>query len=184
MLIWETPAVARTAVEALAARAIGAAECLRRDDGKGSLILCEQGRAPKGVTERRATLLFSAGRPGPEAGPWIFAVTIWTPEDFREELCAWYQYEHGPLLLECSTWQGFQFLEASAEDGCRFHVLHRLAERSALDSIQRKQSRATPWFRRMAKHKWFDGAFERVLAQRVSLLWQPLETRKPRRAST
>jgi hypothetical protein len=180
MLIWETPAVARKAVDALATRTMGAAECLRRIDRKGSLILCEQGSAPKGVVERRATRLFSSGRVGPDAGPWIFAVGIWTPEDWREELCAWYQCEHGPLLLECADWQGFQFLETSAEAGCQFCVLHRLADRSALDSPQRKHSRATPWFRRLSKNKWFDGAFERVLAERLSLLWHPVEPKRRR----
>jgi hypothetical protein len=171
MLIWETSAVDKKKLEALAGRASGAAECLRRDDKKGGVILCEQGTAPKGVVEKRATRLFGAGRCGPDSGPWIFMVGIWTPEDWREEVCAWYQYEHGPMLLECPEWQGFQLLEASVESGCQFYVLHRLADRVALDSEQRKRSRATPWFRRLARNKWFDGAFERVLCSRLSLTW-------------
>jgi hypothetical protein len=171
MLLWETPVGDQKKLEALAARATGAAECLRRDDKKGGLILCEQGSAPKGVVERRATRLFGGGRSGPEAGPWVFCVGIWTPEDWREELCAWYQCEHGPMLLECPEWQGFQLLEASADEGCQFYALHRLSERTALDSEQRKRSRATPWFRRLARNRWFDGAFERALCRRLSLVW-------------
>jgi hypothetical protein len=175
MLIWQTSAFERKSVEALAARAIGAAECVRRVDRKGSIILCDQGRAPKGVDERRVTRIFTAGRFGPDAGPWIFMVGIRTPKDWREELCAWYQCEHGPMLLECPDWQGFQFLEASAETGCQFYVLHRLASRTALDADERKRSRATPWFRRLSKNAWFDGPFERVLAHRLTLQWHPKE---------
>ena len=62
-------------------------------------------------------------------------------------------------------------METSTKRGCQFYVLHRLADRAALDSQQRKRSRATPWFRRLSKHKWFDGAFERVLYYRSNLLW-------------
>jgi len=172
MLLWQTPAVMPEHVEALAAHAKGAAECLVRDDKKGSVILCDQGKAPKGVIEKRLTPLFSAGHFGPEAGPWIFCVGLWTPKDRREEFCAWYQYEHGPILLECREWKGFQFFETPTKRGCQFYVLHRLATQSALDSPQRKRSRATPWFRRLSKQKWFDGAFERVLYHRSSLLWR------------
>lgn len=75
------------------------------------------------------------------------------------------------MLLECREWRGFQFLEMPTERGCQFYILHRLAGRAALDSEQRKRSRATPWFRRLAKNKWFDQAFERVLHKRMSLLW-------------
>jgi hypothetical protein len=171
MLIWQSPLVKTKQVEALAAHTRGAAECLVQDDNRGCAILCEEGRAPKGVVERRVSPLFVSGRSGPEAGPWVFSVGVWTPEDWREEFCAWYQYEHGPLLLECLEWRGFQFLEMSTADGYQFYILHRLAARRALDSEQRKRSRATPWFRRLAKNKWFDKAFERILYRRINLLW-------------
>jgi hypothetical protein len=171
MLIWESASVKPKEIEALAAYARGPAECLLREDKQGSLIVCEKGKAPANVVEKRLSPLFSSGRSGPEAGPWIFSVGVWTPEAWREEFCAWYQCEHGPMLLECREWQGFQFLEMATERGCQFYVLHRLAARSALDSEQRKRSRSTPWFHRLAKNKWFDEAFERVLCRRTSLLW-------------
>jgi hypothetical protein len=171
MLVWESSSAKRKEIEAVAAYSRGASECLVRDDNKGSVILCERGRAPKSVTEKRLTLLFTSGRTSPDAGPWIFSVGIWTPKDFREEVCAWYQYEHGPMLLECGDWQGFQFLEMSTERGYQFYVFHRLASRVALDSDQRKRSRSTPWFHRLARNKWFDKAFQRVLLRRMNLLW-------------
>ena len=171
MLMWQTSAIKAEEVEALAAHAKGTAECLLRVDNKGSVFLCDQGKAPKGVIEKRLTRLFSGGRFGPEAGPWLFAVGIWTPRDWREEFCAWYRCEHAPMLLECTEWSGFQLTETVARRGCQFYALHRLADRSALDSKQRKLSRATPWFRRLSKNKWFDGPFERVLCHRSNLLW-------------
>ena len=173
MLIWWTAAVDSEALDAVACHAIGSAECLQRTDTKGGIILCEQGSAPKDVAQTQATALFTSGRFAPDAGPWIFLVGIWTPSDWREELCAWYRCEHGPLLLECPEWRGFQFLETTVDDGCQFYVLHRLADRSALESDQRKRSRATPWFRRLANNDWFDAPFERILAHRTSLLWYP-----------
>ncbi|HVE90295.1 MAG TPA: hypothetical protein VNA44_11415, partial [Burkholderiaceae bacterium] len=72
MLMWHTPSVQAEEVEAFAAHARGVAECLLRTDNKGSVILCERGKAPKGVVEKRLAPLLSAGRFGPDAGPWIF----------------------------------------------------------------------------------------------------------------
>jgi hypothetical protein len=170
MLIWETSSVDPAEIEALAGHSRGTAECLLRDDGKGSLILCDHGDAPTNIVEKRLRSVFASGRNDPEAGPWVFFVGIWAPAEFREELCAWYLHEHGPILLECPQWQGFRCLEAHAAQGTQLYVLHRLAERSALDSEQRKRSRDTPWFHRLARYEWFDKAFERVLLRRVSLV--------------
>lgn len=175
MLIWHTPLLERRSVEAIAARTLGAAECLRRSDRKGSIILSDQGSAPRGVDEKRASRVFAQGRFGPDAGPWVFLVGIRAPDDWRDELCAWYQCEHGQVLLECPEWHGYQFFEAAVEDGCQFYVLHRLASRRALESEQRKRSRSTPWFQRLSKNDWFDEPFERILAHRVALLWHPRE---------
>lgn len=169
MLIWESPLIKRKEIAALSAFARGATECFLRADNQGSLVICERGSVPKGVVERRLRRLFSNGRTQPEEGPWIFLVGIWTPVDWREEVCAWYQCEHGPMLLECRSWRGFQFLEAATSQGCQFYVLHRLANRTALDSAARQRSRATPWFHRLARNKWFDQGFERTLFRRVSL---------------
>ena len=171
MLLWQTSATKTEELEALASRARGAAECLRRVDNNGSFILCREGKAPHHVVEKRLTPLFSGGRFGPDAGPWLFVVGIWTPADWSEEFRAWYQCEHAPILLECAEWSGYQLTETNAKRGCQFYALHRLADRSALDSKQRKRSRATPWFKRLNKNKWFDGPFERVLCCRSSLLW-------------
>lgn len=166
MLLWETPSASAKTLKALAARASGP-ECLVRDDKTGGLIVCQAGEAPEGVQEKRVTPLFSGGRTDAASGAWVFYVGLWTPRDWRSEFCAWYQREHGEILLECPEWEGFQFLEGEAHEGCQFYVLHRLSDRKALDSEWRRLSRSTPWFRRLAKNKWFDKPFERVLYRRV-----------------
>jgi len=170
-LLWQASATSAQVLESLAAHAKGPGECLLRVDNAGGIILCEQGRAPKGVIEKRLSPLFSGGRFGPEAGRWLFIVGIWTPTDWSEEFRAWYRCEHAPMLLECKEWSGFRLMQAASQRGHQFYALHRLAERSALDSKQRKRSRATPWFKRLSKNKWFDAAFERVLCHRSNLLW-------------
>jgi len=169
VLIWETTATSAKALGALAARTSGAAQCLVREDKAGSFIFCERGDPPKDVLEKQVTELFSGGRCGPAAGSWVFRVGLWTPKDWRSEFCAWYKCEHGPILLECPDWEGFQFFEAASARGCQFYSVHYLADRAALDSEWRRLSRSTPWFKRLARNKWFDGAFERVLCRRVNL---------------
>lgn len=165
MLFWQTPSTNAKALRSLAASGVQA-ECLVRDDKRGALIVCEKGRPPEGVAEKQVTQLFSGGRAGPDAGVWVFFVGLWTPKDWRSEFCAWYKCEHGPILLECPEWEGFRFFEGHTDRGSQFYVLHRLADRRALDSEWRKLSRSTPWFKRLARNKWFDKPFERVLYRR------------------
>jgi hypothetical protein len=166
VLFWETGSVEAKTLKALAASAKGA-ERLVRDDRSGGLIVCKEGKAPRGVRETRTTVLFSAGRPDPEAGMWVFFVGFWIPKNWRSEFCAWYKTEHGAILLECPDWEGYQFLEGHSDRGCQFYVLHRLSDRQALNSEWRRLSRSTPWFKRLAKNKWFDKPFERILYRRI-----------------
>lgn len=162
MLFWETASTSPKTLRKLAAIA-SRPECLVRDDRRGSLIVCEKGQPPSGVEEKQVTQLFSGGRVVSDAGGWVFFVGLWVPKDWRSELYAWYKCEHGPILLECPDWEGFQFFEGNSDCGCQFYVLHRLSDRRALDSDWRKLSRSTPWFRRLSRNKWFDKPFQRVL---------------------
>lgn len=169
MQIWQTRASDEATIRDIASRAANGTECLRRVDGHGAIILCAEGEAPAGVAVTRASPIFSRGDTRPEAGAWVFLVVIRAPDGWREELCDWYRSEHGPILLECPRWRGFAVFDSSDERGCRLHVLHRLADPDALDSEERKRSRATPWFARLARNAWFDGPFERALAKRIDL---------------
>lgn len=170
VLIWQTPLTDEARVSAIARNAIGTVECLRRIDDRGTIIVCEKGEAPDGVVETRVTPVLSGGEATPDAGRWLFYVIISAPREWRDELCDWYRTEHGPILLGCPQWRGFTLCESTSGKACRLHVLHRLSDRRALDSDERKRSRATPWFERLARNAWFDGPFERILAERVELL--------------
>ncbi len=154
-----------------AARPIAGGELYLREDGRGSVIV-GSGLKPAGVSAaREIKLLFDGGKFGLEGGRWLFRVGLWTPQDYREEFLAWYQTEHLPMLLECSTWDGCRFVEEIAHEGCQFYALHQLSDRRGLDSDERKRSRATPWFRRLPVNDWFDGGFTRALYKRT----QPAE---------
>jgi hypothetical protein len=107
--------------------------------------------------------LFGGGRHGPHAGPWLFHVGLWVPAEHRTDFLAWYEQEHLPMLLCCTQWLGCRFMEAPATHGCQFHAFHQLAERAALSSPARADSRCTPWFRRFKAFDWFDEPFTRVL---------------------
>ncbi len=66
-------------------------------------------------------VLFSAGRYGHVAGEWLFRVGLWVPREHRSEFLSWYEQEHLPILLECSTWEGCRFVEAPRFEGMSIH---------------------------------------------------------------
>jgi hypothetical protein len=151
------------------ATVIGGSEFFVATEGSGGVELFENGATTTQPGDMPAKLLFTGGRYGIAGGEWLFMVGLWTPEDFREEFVAWYKIEHMPILLECPQWDGCRFVETPAEKGCQFVSLHQLSDRSALDSNERKRSRATPWFKRLSAHSWFDGAFTRSLYRRAGV---------------
>ena len=170
MLLWESAQTDAGALDRLARAGRGGVERFMREDGAAALVLCDDGEAPPGTVEKRVATLFCGGRSGARAGAWLFCVGLWTPEAWGAEFCAWYRHEHAPILLECPVWSGFRFVEQHpAPDGRRgrqFYAMHWLAERAALDSDFRLRSRSTPWFLRLSKNDWFDGAFVRRLYRR------------------
>lgn len=167
MLMYEYPADESDERRAHAAALKGAVELFEREDSGGGLILRDNGKVNGASIERQVELLFAGGTYGERGGEWLFCVALWTPRDFRAEFVAWYECEHMPILLESPIWGGCRFVEQQVADGCQFFALHQLASKSALDSQERKRSRSTPWFHRLAKNAWFDGAFSRVLYRRV-----------------
>ena len=167
MLIWEYPTADAAEVRRNAARGALGAELYLRDDGKGSIVVCESGKAVGAPVEKNMSVLFTGGRYGKEGGNWLFYVGLWTPDDFRDEFLAWYKIEHMPILLECPIWDGCRFVEQKVEKGCQFYAMHQVSDKAALDSNERKRSRSTPWFRRLARNSWFDAAFTRTLLKRL-----------------
>ena len=169
MLIWELATTDAAEIRRTAIGCSADAESFLRNDGRGAVIVCNgDDTGAAGVSgARRMQLLFTGGRFGRAGGDWLFHVGLWTPPDFREELLAWYQHEHLPILLECPLWDGCRFVEQKIDKGCQFYAMHQLADKAALDSAERKRSRATPWFKRLSVHPWFDGAFTRTLCKRL-----------------
>lgn len=163
MRVRDHPDADAAELRGLAAAAGPHDEWFVRDDGRGGLQVTLDAAAGGGAHDRMLRVLFSGGAVGANAGPWLFFVGLWTPEDYRDEFLAWYRFEHLPILLEHAAWAGCRFTEQPVERGCQFFALHQLRDRAALDSAQRKLSRATPWFRRLAQQPWFDGAFTRSL---------------------
>ena len=170
MLIREYPTTDAAEIRRDAANCDAGAELFLRDDGKGSVVVCRSDSAGAAGTslEKRVQMLFTGGRYGSEGGDWLFYVGLWTPEDFRGEFLAWYEWEHLPILLECPLWDGCRFVEQKVDRGCQFHALHQLSDKTALESAERQRSRSTPWFRRLSVNGWFDGAFMRTLCRRVT----------------
>jgi hypothetical protein len=146
----------------------GQAEIYVRDGDDGAVVISEAKEAGKLPAAKKFVSRFSGGRFGDAGGPWLFHVGLWTPSDYRDEFLAWYEVEHLPMLLECPVWDGCRFVEEAAQDGCQFHALHQFSDAKALDSEERRRSRSTPWFNRLSKNDWFDGAFKRTLYRRVS----------------
>ena len=170
MLIWRTADTTPDNLRAVARNAEGETECLVRDDGLETLITCDHGRKPEGVEEVATRRVHNVGINGPDGGNWLFVVGIWTPAECGRELCAWYEEEHAPMLMQCADWKGVDLHESPCKSGRQFHVLHRLADRTALDSPHRAASRRTPWFNQLSTHTWFDAAFQRSLYRRTLLV--------------
>jgi hypothetical protein len=164
MLLWEYPSI--DSIELRPADS-GEIETFVRDGGASALVLSDGIEVAGHPAGKRLEPRFRGGRVGNAGGQWLFHVGLWTPGDFRDEFLAWYEIEHLPLLLECTFWDGCRFVEERVQKGCQFHAMHQLSDTKALDSNQRKRSRSTPWFNRLAKNDWFDGAFKRTLYKRI-----------------
>lgn len=167
MLLLEMSTVDGAELRRNAAACRGAAEIFLREEGKGALVLCDGTEMAGGPRQKSAEKLFDGGRFGKAGGDWLFCVGLWTPIDYRDEFLAWYATEHLPILLECPLWDGCRFLEQKVADGCQFYAMHQLSDKKALESQERHRSRSTPWFKRLAKNDWFDGAFQRTLYRRM-----------------
>jgi len=154
------------------ARAAGGAqlkpEAYTRVDGAGALLLyTDAAPSHSAGIATSVEMLFARGTYGPQAGNHLFRVGLQVPRACRDEFLAWYESEHLPILLGCAQWKGCRFVEAKRDEGCQFFALHQLASPAALDSPERKASRATPWFRRLSQQAWFDAPFTRVLYRRI-----------------
>ena len=166
--LWETESSEALSSLAPAPTADAHVESYVRENGPGGLVLCESEQVARNWrTARRLETLFAGGSFGADGGSLLFKVGIRTPAGCRDELLEWYRQEHLPILLECPVWDGCRFVEEEVDAGCRFHALHQLSHREALESNERARSRSTPWFFELKRHDWFDEPFTRVLYRRI-----------------
>ncbi len=143
-------------------------EWYKRDDGHGLLGITDGNLiGPEAGRTHAVKQLFVGGQYGSSTGAYLFHVALWTPADYRNEFLAWYEVEHLPILLEAKGWDGCRFVEEHVDEGLLFHALHKLSDRSELESRARKDARSTAWFARLSRNPWFHGGFVRTLYQRT-----------------
>lgn len=133
------------------------------DSPKGQLIFKGEILSNRRLATSAVSELFRGGKAGADGGHYLFKVGIWVPSSSRAELVDWYKSEHLPILLECAAWGGCRFVEAPTPTGHQFFALHQFDDAAALESEERRRSRATPWFKRLKQHSWFDEKFTRQL---------------------
>jgi hypothetical protein len=165
MMFLAEPAKSETGKVATVIRCSGvtSVETFAAEDAEKGLVIANGNGVIDHPLVVRINPLFSGGKVGANAGDYLFMVGIWVPQAAHAEFLDWYRNEHLPILLECPTWNGCRFVERPVSDGHQFYALHQLEDRSALQSDQRRRSRATPWFMRLKQHPWFDEKFTRQL---------------------
>jgi hypothetical protein len=95
-------------------------------------------------------------------GSRVFLLKYPVPLDYLYEFDAWFFHEHMPILLEEATWYGCEFYRALGPSTHTFAAIHHL-DAEAMQSPVRERSRATPWWKRLEKHDWFDKGFARAM---------------------
>ena len=88
----------------------------------------------------------SAGTGGP--APVILAVANSVPPETVEDMTAWYEQEHIPMLLEVPGWQRirrYRLIGGSEPVGPDFLSLHELAGPSVLEEPAYRAAVSTPW---------------------------------------
>jgi hypothetical protein len=97
----------------------------------------------------------------PEDAPILYSVFFKVPEEAEADFNGWYEQDHAPILLKCSDWlmvRRFKIVSGDPEAWTHM-ALHYLADRSALESPERAEARATPWRARLAAQPWFNGKY-------------------------
>ena len=118
-------------------------------------------QAVSGFTRYVAVEVFALGRPEPALGPLdapvLFCQFLSVPGEHWSEFGDWFDREHAPILLSDPDWLMVRRLETVACDPEHYShiVLHYLADQRALSSETMARARATDWYRKLARHRWF-----------------------------
>jgi len=92
------------------------------------------------------------GSPPADEAPVILAVATSVPASAEQDLAAWYEQEHIPMLLQVPGWQRirrFRLVRALDAPGPDFLSLHELAGPEVLEEPGYRAAISTPWRDRM-----------------------------------
>jgi hypothetical protein len=109
------------------------------------------------TVDRRIYEQLSEDRAAPDAGadgpaPVILAVANSVPADMEDDMTAWYQQEHIPMLLEVPGWRRirrYRLIGGSEPPGPDFLSLHELAGPAVLEEPAYRAAVSTPWRNRI-----------------------------------
>jgi hypothetical protein len=93
----------------------------------------------------------------PEFVTHVLPVAIPAPAEHVAELDAWYEQEHGDMLLRCPDWLRVRRYAIESIEGAAWSrlALHDLASPHVLFTPQLRAAMSTPWRARLAEHEWF-----------------------------
>ena len=109
------------------------------------------------TVDRRIYEQLSEDRAAPDTGadgpaPVILAVANSVPTDMEDDMTAWYQQEHIPMLLEVPGWRRirrWRLIGGSEPLGPDFLSLHELTGPAVLEEPGYRAAVSTPWRNRI-----------------------------------
>ena len=173
MLLWQTRAIEPEDVEASQRMQKALPSACIAIDKQGQLHSLHAGQSAERRDREAAEPLLTAGRFGPEAGPWIFVGRTYGRPQTGAKNCA---LGTSTSMAQCcsNAANGEAFSSWRHPSNAAASSMRCIDWRSAqrCDSTQRKARGPHRGFERLSRNKWFDGAFERMLCCRTNLMWQ------------
>jgi hypothetical protein len=84
----------------------------------------------------------------------IVSCVWWTPAPGAEDdLNAWYDNEHIPLLMEVPGWLRIRRFKRDVGGAPQYFAIHDIEDARALGDPRRKRVRTTPWRDRVVRHR-------------------------------
>jgi hypothetical protein len=105
------------------------------------------------VQDRRVYSLLSDSGPAAVSGaaPVLMAVSMSVPAAAEDDMTAWYDEEHIPMLLAVPGWRRCRRFTLRSGDAPRFLSLHEIESQAAFDEPAYKAAVTTPWRNRVVE---------------------------------
>lgn len=97
------------------------------------------------VLDRREYELISDTGPATDRPPALLAVTISVPPGTEEDLAAWYDDEHIPMLMAVPGWRRIRRFRLVAGTGPDYLALHEIDGVPVLEEAGYRDAVSTPW---------------------------------------